>query len=344
MVTPLRFLGLFPPTDWTEENYTRGPPFTIETVMGQVSVLPRDGTIESMLDANASALGLKKREQGHVSYTINKASAVKALREFDWFVRRSWRKKELTALWAVIYEGEKSGWAKTGDLLGNLAECAGMPPKPCGQALAQMFGEEAGNGLHDSEFQWGEKGRVESVLEKVVAELPTWTEELVMNAVCTSTGVSVADIYESMLAKGLTMGGVYKVVEKLKEDGYMYPQRHYRVNERGPMRELLTADCANCFYGYSSQDSCLKDTFRQLEGVLRRDYGVAPSVEESSTMYASAKAIPYSSKVNRRVLASLRLMHEIERMTKEGHTATLLKRMEEHYGIELPLKMKAEPT
>jgi DNA-binding Lrp family transcriptional regulator len=286
-------------------------------------------------------LGLKKRKQGHVSYLASKPSAVRGLREFDWFARRSWRNKELAVLWAVVYLGEKSGWERSRASLRDIAEVAGLNPKECSQALAKFFGGPVGNGLNDSEFSWGEKEKVISVLEKAASKLPTWTEELVMNAVCTNTGVSVADIYDSMLAKGLTIGGVYKMVERLKDEGYIYPERHFRVNERGPMRELLTADCTNCFYGYSNQDQCFKDTFRQLEGVLRRDYGVEPSPEVSSAMYASAKSMPYSSKVNRRVLASLRLMHEVERMVKEGHTSTLLSRIEEHYGIEFPLKTKS---
>ena len=154
----------------------------------------------------------------------------------------------------------------------------------------------------------------------------------------------MAEIYESVLAQGLSVGAVYKVLERLKFQGYVYPVRYFRVNERGPMREMLSADCRSCFYGFTNPDMCLQDSLRQLEGVLNRDYGKVPTRQERSALYASMKTIPYSSRINRRVLDSLRLMHEIERITREGRVSSLLKKIEEHYGVELPVKTPPEPS
>ena len=50
------------------------------------------------------------------------------------------------------------------------------------------------------------------------------------------------------------------------------------------------------------------------------------------------KTMPYSSRVNRKVLASLRLMHEVDRMTREGRVSGILRKIEENYGVELPAK------
>ena len=59
-----------------------------------------------------------------------------------------------------------------------------------------------------------------------------------MNSLCSGTGSSIADIYENLSSLGLTIGAAYKIVERLKDQGYIYPMRHVRVNEKGPMREL----------------------------------------------------------------------------------------------------------
>lgn len=163
-----------------------------------------------------------------------------------------------------------------------------------------------------------------------------------MSVLCTGPGGSVAELYEAVLAQGLSVGAVYKVAERLKTQGYVYPLRHYRVNERGPMREMLSADCRNCFFGYTNPDDCLEDTIRQIDDVLQRDYGKKSTSEERAALYNSVKSIPYASRTNRRVLASLRLMRDIERMTKEGRVSSMLKKIEEGYGVSLPVKIAEE--
>jgi hypothetical protein len=54
------------------------------------------------------------------------------------------------------------------------------------------------------------------------------------------------------------------------------------------------------------------------------------------------KSIPYASRTNRRVLTSLKLMHEIDRMTKEGRVSSMLKKIEEGYGVDFPVKIPEE--
>jgi len=340
---PLSLFGSFRPTDWREEAYTKRPPFIIEMISGRVFLVPRDHEVESVLDAMSPSLGLKKVRQGHVSYVVSRGHAVKALREFDWYVRRSWRNRELLALWALAHIGEKGDWKPASLQLDYVAEVAGLTTKECGQALQSLFHSNSGN---DSLQALGElasdRKLIQQTLETKVAELPIWTEEMVMSVLCAGPGGSVAELYEAMLGQGLGIGAVYKLAERLKTRGYIYPLRHYRVNERGPMREMLAADCRNCFFGYSNPDICLEDSLRQIEDVLLRDYGKAPTKEERAALYNSVKSIPYASRTNRRVLASLKLMHEIDRMSKEGRVASMLKKIEEGYGVDLPVKVIRE--
>ena len=340
MKVPMSLFGAFRPTEWSEEAYTTHPPFVVETVTGQVFVLPRDYSAESSLDRVSSSLGLKKVRQGHVSYLVHRGHAVKALREFDWFVRRSWRNKDLRALWALAYLGEQGEWSPTSLQLQDVADIAGLTGKESGEALQKLFHS---NGAPQGLIEFTSDRRlVQQTLEKKVAELPIWTEEMLMSVLCTGPGGSVAELYEAVLAQGLSIGAVYKLAERLKTQGYVYPLRHYRVNERGPMREMLSADCRNCFFGFSNPDLCLEDTLRQIEDVLERDYGKRPTKEERTALYNAVKSIPYASRTNRRVLASLRLMHEIDRMGKEGRVSGMLRKIEEGYGVDFPIKITQE--
>jgi hypothetical protein len=338
---PLSLFGSFRPTEWNEEVYTKRPPFLVENLSGRLFVVPRDGDTETALDKISSSLGLKKVRQGHTSYLVHRGHAIKTLREFDWFVRRSWRDSELCSLWALAYLGEKADWSQANVSLQDVAELAGLTTKQCGEALQKLFHSSVIQGL--SELA-SDRRLIQQVLDKKVSDLPIWTEELVMSVLCSNPGGSVAEIYENVLAQGLSIGAVYKLIEHLKGEGYVYPLRHYRVNERGPMREMLTADCRACFFGYSNPDACLEDTFRQLEDVLERDYGKTLSKEDRDSLFGSVKSIPYASRTNRRVLASLKLMHELDRMTKEGRVSSMLKKIEERYGVDLPIKVPQEPN
>jgi len=39
---PVSLFGAFSPTEWSEEAYTRHPPFVVEATSGRVFVIPRD--------------------------------------------------------------------------------------------------------------------------------------------------------------------------------------------------------------------------------------------------------------------------------------------------------------
>ncbi len=339
----MSLFGSFKPTDWSEEAYTRHPPFVVEAISGRIFVVPRDHSAESTVDKVSASLGLKKVHQGHTSYLVHRGHAVKALREFDWFVRRGWRNRELRALWALAYLGEQGEWSQSSLKLHDVADVAGLTSKECSEALQKLFHSKGESGLAQGLTEFASDRRlVQQTLEKKVAELPIWTEEMLMSVLCTGPGGSVAELYEAVLAQGLSIGAVYKLAERLKTQGYVYPLRHYRVNERGPMREMLSADCRNCFFGYSDPDACLDDTLRQIEDVLERDYGKSPTREERAVLYGSVKSIPYASRTNRRVLASLRLMHEIDSMTKEGRVSSMLRKIQEGYGVDLPIKILPE--
>ena len=83
MTMQTNLLASFEPLEWSEETYANAPPFTIESVSGRVFLVARDHGSETTLDCLSSSLGLKKRTQGHVTYLVSRANAIRALREFD---------------------------------------------------------------------------------------------------------------------------------------------------------------------------------------------------------------------------------------------------------------------
>jgi hypothetical protein len=219
---PLGLFGSFRPTEWNEEVYTRSPPFVVETMSGRVFIVPRDMDTEATLDKMSSFLGLKKVRQGHVSYLVSRGYAIKSLREFDWYVRRSWRAKELRALWAIAYVGEKADWAHGPVQPQYLADIAGLTVKELTDSLQKLFHSNGQNGNSQSLNEIASDRRlIHQTLETQVTELPIWTEEMLMSVLCTGPGGSVAELYEAVLAQGLSIGAVYKVAERLKTQGFL---------------------------------------------------------------------------------------------------------------------------
>ena len=337
----MTLFGNFKPTEWNEDAYTSSPPFTAETLSGHTYLVPRDYHVEETLDVISSSLGLKKAGQVRRRFLVSRGYAVKAFREFDWFVRRSWQNNELSALWALAYIGEKEDWSQSSLKLQYIAEVAGMTTQETGQALQRLFHLTPQNGSARNLTEFGsDKSLVRQTLEKKVAELPIWTEEKVMSVLCSGLGGSVSELHEAMLSQGLSVGAVYKVSERLKTQGYVYTHKHYRVNERGPMREMLTADCRHCFFGFSNSEKCLEETLREIEYVLTRDYGKEPTKEERVAFFDSVKPIPYACRTNRRVLGSLKLIRELDSMAGEGDVSTMLTKISEVYGVELPVRLR----
>ena len=337
MKVPMKLFASFRPADWREEAYTAHPPFVIETSGGRTRLVPRDTKADQTLGTVSSALGLKRVDQTG-SYLVTKGSGAKGLREFDWFVRRSWRNSEFSTLWALAYLGEDGAKSKVSITLGDVAEAAGVSRKEAERALETLF-HLGKNGRKSLGEITSDRGLIQQTLEKKTAELPIWTEEAVMSALCASPEGSVSELHQAVLNQGLSVGAVYKVSERLKTQGYVYTQRHRRVNERGPMREMLAADCANCFFGYSNQERCLNDSLRQIESLLESHYGKKTGRVERDALGEAVRAVPYASRTNRRVLSSLRMMHEMDGLIKELRIAGVLKRIEEVYGVNLPIAM-----
>lgn len=343
----LDLLGSFTPSQWSEEAFIKKPPFLLENNGGKAFATPTDPDTEIILDRLSRTMGLKKRKQGHMHYLITKGNSLKAFRQFAWFVRRSWRNDEFAVLWSVIRIGETRGWSDAPISLDLIAESARCSRKRCGEILEKRMmvvvagepgtaGQNVG-GSPSGEYQI-DRHTVAVILEKMISELPNWTEELIMQTLCSGIGGSASEVYERLMTQGLGISSVYKTLGKLKQEDYIYPLKHYRVNEKGPMRELLAANCRNCFYGYSSAERCLTDTLRQLEDILETTYGKRLPDHEREKLHSAIRNVPYSSMLSRKVFELLKLMQQIERGADEGGVPTVLAKIEESYGAELSFR------
>ncbi len=335
MGTLLSLLGSFSPLEWGEEAFVEQPPFILENNGGSVFAAATNPRSEAVFDALSKTLGLKKRRQGHTRYFITKTSSLKAFRDFGWIVRRSWRDRRLAVLWAVVYLRESKGWSDAPLLLDDIAEHSGCSRKQCAEAIEEILPATSDTSRVAAEYKI-DRQAAEAALKELSSELPSRTEELIMRTLCSGMGGSASEVYERVMSLGLGMSTTYKTLEKLKKGNYIHPLKHYRVNEKGPMRELLVANCGTCFYGYASPQRCLSDTLRQMEGMIESYYGKKMNEDERDKFRSSVGTVPYSSKLSRRVCDLLALMHQVDRLSKEGGVSTILAKIEESYGMEFP--------
>jgi len=333
----LSLLGSFRPLEWTEEEYVEHPPFILEGAGGKVFATATSPGPQAVLDRLSEVLGLKKRKQGRTYYYITKGSSLRAFNDFEWIVRKSWRDKKFAVFWAIVYLKETRGWTDSPVELDAIAEVAGCGRKQCATVLEEAIPTPDGAGLDAFGYRVDRQG-AESLVRKMNSELPSRTEEIVMRALCSSMGGSASEVYERVMTQGLGLSATYKTLEKLKKKNHVHSLKHYRVNDRGPMRELLAANCGSCFYGYASPQRCLTDTLRQLETMLRTYYGKTVNDEEKDRLRSSINAVPYSSKLSRRVVELLTLVHQVDQLAEEGGVSTVLSKIEESYEMEFPLR------
>jgi hypothetical protein len=335
-----RLLESFPPAAWRESSYIERPPFVSEDIDGSVLVIPMAEESERILDGMRSSLGMKKVSGPPPYYITSRNDTIRAMRMFNWFLRRSWHNEEYNVLWTLIYEAGRRGNGSSVSISTQaLADLTGYSLKQSADLLSKLFGK---NGHHSA--QNGINGtysvdvqRVKRLIQESLAETPTYTEERIMHALCSETGASAAQLYDQLLPHDLTVGAVYKAAEKLKQDGYIHTLKHFRVNDRGPMRELLSSDCSNCFYGYSNSTVCFEDAFRRLERILSRYYGTNITEMQRANSSNAMRSLPQGPRVIRKVIEVLMHIQQVEALMKEKQVTNMLAKMQEWYGLRLPV-------
>jgi len=334
----LTLLESFSPDQWSEDAYVKTPPFVTEDIDGTVMIIPASLEAERILDLVSPALGLKKTRNGQLCYLTGRTDTIRALRMFNWFVRRSWRNKELAILWALAHALGDLDRAHPPVSVQSIAGMTSCGPKLVSEVMNGLRGADDVPTRGGTFGEYGVDGMaLKEKLESRLEETPTQTEELVMQSLCMGMGSSVNDIYNRAFPRELTVGAVYKVSEELKRDGYIQALRHFRVNERGPMRELLGSDCRNCFYGYSSAEKCFDDAFRDLEQMLKRYYEKELTEEERVSSYSAIKSAPFGPKVIRKVLEALKLIHHMDVIMSEKNVVNVLRKLEDWYDVEFPV-------
>jgi len=338
----LTLLETFSPDEWSEDAYVKTPPFVTEDVDDTVMIVPNSLEAERVLDMVSPSLGLKKAKNGRLCYLTSRTETVRTLRMFNWFVRGSWRNKELAILWALAHALGNLDEPRPPVSVQSITGMTGCSPKLVSDVMSGLRGNDGGpaRGVIFGECEVNGTA-LRQKLEGRLEEIPTQTEELVMASLCSGMGSSVSDIYNRAFPRELTVGAVYKVSEELKRGGYVQELRHFRVNERGPMREMLGSDCRNCFYGYSSAEKCFDDAFRELEHILKRYYQKELTDEERARSYNAIKSAPFGPKVIRKVLEALKLIHHMDILMEEKNVVNVLRKLEEWYDVEFPVHRAA---
>jgi hypothetical protein len=334
----LILLKSFSPDQWSEDVYVKTPPFVTEDIDGTVMIVPHSFEAERVLDFVSPVLGLKVTRNGQLCYLTSRTETIRVLRMFNWFVRRSWRNKELAILWAIAHALGELDKVRPPVSVQSISAMTGCSPKLVSEVMNGLRGADDASMPEGTFGEYSVDGAALRVkLESRLEETPTQTEELVMESLCSGMGSSVNDIYNRAFPRELTVGAVYKVSEELKRGGYVQALKHFRVNERGPMRELLGSDCRNCFYGYSSAEKCFDDAFRELEHILKRYYQKELTEEERTSSYSAIKSAPFGPKVVRKVLEALKLIHHMDVLMGEKNVMNVLRKLEDWYDVEFPV-------
>lgn len=261
---------------------------------------------------------------------------------FYWFVRRSWRDKKYAVLWALVHECRRKKEASSVDVsLDTLVNLTGCESKVCAEVAAQFLQSDNHrnhNGIYGNYKV--DTARLYQALLGFLEETPTRNEEMLMRTLCSVTGASAAELYDQIDPHDLTVGALYKTIERLKRGGYIRTAKYFRVNERGPMREFLSSDCRNCFYGFSGAESCLDDAFRQLEFILKKYYGRELGEGERTNSRSAMRSVPLSPRVLRKAIDALTMIQRMERLLNERQVASVLGKLEEWYGIKLPVQLE----
>jgi hypothetical protein len=328
----MTLLASYPPLTWSEDRFIHSPLYRIEEFDEKLLLFPSHSDAEIILENLIRLLGLQKQRTSPTAYLIQKNEVFKTLRNFLWIVRRSWRDETVRVIWSTLYVAHAKGWGNIP--LHMIADVSGLDQAKCREILAKIFED---GGLVDGEKVRAGPKHFAEALELMLQQIPTWSEELVMSFLCTEIYASVEDIYVKVRPYGLSIAAVYKIVQKLKKANHIARVRYSRRRPQGPMREVFSPNCRNCFYGYSSEEKCLQHLLSEMETYFKENYGKTFSVEEKMALYKSLRLTPFGPRVLRKLLTTLKHVRNVEQSVKDERLAGLLRKLEELCGIKLIL-------
>ncbi|MEM4189956.1 MAG: hypothetical protein QW544_05530 [Candidatus Caldarchaeum sp.] len=319
-----------PPSAWSEDKFIQSPLYRVEQFDEKLLLLPDRSEAELVLENLVRMLGLRKNKTTHPSYLIQKSECFKAFRNFLWLIRRSWRNEEVRIIWSALYVANAKGWGSVP--LNLVAEVSGSEHARCREVLAKVLDGEK---LVNSETLKAERKHFSKALDHLVESIPTWSEELVMATLCSETYASVEDIFLKVRPYGLSIGAVYKIVQRLKKANQIVRVRYSRRSLQGPMREVFSPNCRSCFYGYSSEEKCLQHLLVEMEMYFRGNYGRELSSEEKEVLYKSLRLTPFGSRLLRKLMSTFRLVRSVEMLMRDERLAALLRKLDELCGIKM---------
>ncbi|MDW8076050.1 MAG: hypothetical protein RMJ14_00180 [Nitrososphaerota archaeon] len=310
-------LESFFPLEWNENTYTYNPPFMLLKANNSI-ILAIDPLCDPTVEQVLSRAGVKLSRDN--PYFLLAPPAQKTLTTFDWFVRRSWRRAEYATTWSML--NLLKGVSECNLSIEQICERSGLDRATCVGAL----------NLLDIKIESGDsvvvtREKILSMIEGLVRKLPSWVEESVMDFVCSNVNVSAADVHSHLSCYGLSPSMTYKLLRKLKSEGCIKITRHLRVKSKGPMREMMSSDCRNCFFGYSTSVNCFKVGFHQLERLVERLIGRPMKMHEVEELYQELSKLPFSEKTLRSVNKALILALQFSEMLKEKGVVTVLRKM-----------------
>jgi hypothetical protein len=273
------YFGAFTPKEWTRETSLRLPPFkVIETARGYL-LLPTDVAKQRLDDIARTPTILTKRSDG--AYLAMTDNVMWITHMFLWFVRKSWKNEDYGILWAIIYLVLRSPNEKTRFTTKEISKLTGYDLNKCQERLDKFSGD--GLITRSDNNCIADGNAIFELFNEYRKQLPNWTEEKVMGILCADAHMYAKDVCKEMARYGLLESAIYKVIRKLKNENFVvwnYDKQH----GKGPAREYLISNCDNCFFGHSSKEKCMEESFDYLKQLIGEIFNKKLGIEESAEL------------------------------------------------------------
>lgn len=280
------YFAIFSQKEWGEKKQA---PFDIRQTARGFELKPRDAVkknLDNIIDSNF----LKKRLDGtYVAENNNNAWITKM---FQWFVYRAWRVDDYGVLWSIIHEYLQSGGTEQVSFSAKqISSLTDYGLNRCEEQLKKFLKDGYLTKRGDSYSV--KSNDLDKLFSKYRTQLPNWTEERIMEILCSMAEIYTKDVCREMAWYSLQDNTTYKAVKKLRKEKYIRVTKSDRPeHSRGPLREYLGPNCDNCFWGHSSKDRCMEYAFGILTKQLEEISGRKIESEEKIEFKKALKEVP----------------------------------------------------
>lgn len=322
----IRFFKAYEPKDWSESAYLSNPDFIILRDSRLLMFLGNPSSTTCLSD-----LGLKIPPNKSDVFEIPRRF-MKAFELFEMYFRRSWQDPRYGVLWAAISSLLIRKETKGHVTLDEIHAKTPYQRVTCTTALESLGYIPKYGQLYCFKME-----DLVKRLHAIVKEIHGKSQNDVMDFVCSNPRTFATDVASYMVRRGLGVSATYKLLQRLKGDGYIRVAEHVRVKGRGPMREVIVPNCRKCFYGYSSPEVCFKANFRNMVIIIEHITNRRLKSEDIERMFLELKKLPLCERTIKSLNKLLISFLQFSELLRRREVNVMLSKLEDMIGMKLPM-------